>query len=212
MGAACLHDGPYMALYECFESYCAFYDFLKLGQDDLPPNTQLLVTEYCRYTLSRAWSFYPKELPKETLATEIRNGHIDRDLAFPLEDLYPDGQPAGQVGQEIYGCGAAFAFVTRAFHRFENAPFLFWCEYPLFPSEKRDQRDYRLKLCGAEGFTCCARVIPLSGETLPTIHLQLEDGSGTPLKGTKTKEGHLKYLLPANTPIGLRWKDTEREA
>lgn len=50
----------------------------------------------------------PDALPDDALAKDdIRNGHIDRKLSFPLEDLYGDGQPAGQVGQEIYGCGSA---------------------------------------------------------------------------------------------------------
>ena len=31
LGATCLHDGPYMALYECFEAFCAFHDYLALG-------------------------------------------------------------------------------------------------------------------------------------------------------------------------------------
>ena len=44
----------------------------------------------------------------------IRNGHIDRKLSFPVEDLYVDGQQAGQVGQEIYGAGAAFVFASRS--------------------------------------------------------------------------------------------------
>src|SRR3546814_10319538 len=56
-------------------------------------------------------------LPAEILAKEdVRNGHIDRTLSFPLEDLDVDGQPGGQVGQEIYGAGAAFVFATRSFH------------------------------------------------------------------------------------------------
>src|SRR3546814_16500265 len=56
-------------------------------------------------------------LPAEILAKEdVRNGHIDRTLSYPLEDLDVDGQPGGQVGQEIYGAGAAFVFATRSFH------------------------------------------------------------------------------------------------
>src|SRR3546814_19172670 len=56
-------------------------------------------------------------LPAEILAKEdVRNGHIDRTLSFPLEDLDVDGQPGGQVGQEIYGAGAAFVFETPSFH------------------------------------------------------------------------------------------------
>src|SRR3546814_16338067 len=46
--------------------------------------------------------------PAKAIAEKQRenNGHIDRKLSFPPEDLYPDGQPAGPVGQETYGAGA----------------------------------------------------------------------------------------------------------
>ncbi|MET0337291.1 MAG: hypothetical protein ABW063_05955 [Caulobacter sp.] len=76
----------------------------------------MLMAEYRRFAFDRSWSLYPDTLPEEMLATDILNGHIDRKLSFPLDDLYADGQPAGQVGQEIYGCEAAFAFASAAFH------------------------------------------------------------------------------------------------
>jgi hypothetical protein len=50
-------------------------------------------------------------------------------LSFPVGDLYPEGQPAGQVGQEIYGAGAAMVFATRAFHKIEGAPFMIFCDH-----------------------------------------------------------------------------------
>jgi len=163
-GASALHNGPYMAVYECYESHAAFSKALELAEDDLPESARLLLTEFCKYTLSRAWYFYPSELPEEALATEVKNGHIDRQRAFPLEDLYGDGQPAGQIGQEIYGGGAAFALSTRAFHRIKGAPFLLFCEYPL---REREEAPGRVSFTprGVNGFTCQARLIPLSGET-----------------------------------------------
>ena len=112
------------------KSLAGFHEYLSLAGDDIAPSLRLLLTEYIKYTLDRAWFYYPAHLPKEALATEIRNGHIDRHLAIPLEDLYADGQPAGQVGQEVYGSGAAFALTTRAFHRLPDAPFLLYSEYP----------------------------------------------------------------------------------
>src|SRR3546814_19322509 len=42
--------------------------------------------------------------------------HDALPISFPREDLDVDGQPGGQVGQEIYGAGAAFVFATRSFH------------------------------------------------------------------------------------------------
>jgi hypothetical protein len=209
-GATCLHDGPYMAIYECFESFAAFEEYLSLGQDDVPDSARLLLTEFYKYTLTRAWYFYPKELPKEVLATEIRNGHIDRKLAFPLEDLYADGQPAGQVGQELYGAGAAFTFVTRAYHRMDKMPFLLYCEYPLSEMEETEERSLTLEVCGADGFDCKMRLIPLQpNQTLPSVNLFLQDQTIAPnrlLQGKVTEDGHCEFVVPANQSLLLKWE------
>ena len=106
-GLTCLHDGPYMAAFEIYETYDAMGEYLAIGGDDLPEATRLLLGEFRRRTRDVAWYFYPDTLPKKVLATTVKNGRIDRGLSLPLEDLYGDGQPAGQVGQEIYGAGAA---------------------------------------------------------------------------------------------------------
>jgi hypothetical protein len=101
---------------ECFESFAAFDEYLAVGGAAVRPALRLLLCEYRRYALERAWLFYPDALPEAVIANNgIRNGRIDRRLSFPLEDLYADEQPAGQVGQEIYGCGGAFIFAARAF-------------------------------------------------------------------------------------------------
>ena len=119
LGATCLHDGPYMAIFECFESFEGFRDYLRLGSDDLPASVRTLVEAYCQHALHRAWYFYPAHVPKRSLSDNARSGELDATLPIPLEDLYADGQPMGQVGQEVYGSGAAFAFA--AYPRFDNA-------------------------------------------------------------------------------------------
>ncbi len=204
LGVTCLHDGPYMALYECFESVCAFHEYLNWGGDDLPDSVRLLLTEYGKYALSRAWYYYPKELPEEALATEIRNGHIDRELAFPLEDLYADGQPAGQVGQEIYGCGAAFAFTTRAYHRLERAPFLLFCEYPVYDLAQPDEPCVSFAVRGAEGLSCRVRLIPTGRAPLPDFTLQ--GVAGDDVTGRMTPEGHCEFTVPVGDPVEIHWK------
>lgn len=130
MAVTCLQDAPYMAMYECFDSFVAFERYLDDGGPDLEPEARMLIAEYCKYVLSRAWYYYPDALPAEVVSDKQRepNGHIDAALSFPLEDLYPDGQQAGQVGQEVYGAGAAFIFCTRAFHNVEGAPFRLFCD------------------------------------------------------------------------------------
>src|SRR3546814_16662845 len=86
----------------------------------------------------------------DVCSSDLNNGHIDRKLSFPLEDLYPDGQPAGQVGQEIYGAGAAFIFATRAFHEVEDAPFLLYCDHFIRAIELTDVRTPVVTLGGGE--------------------------------------------------------------
>jgi hypothetical protein len=215
LGETCLHDAPYMAIYECFESYCAFHEYLTQGQEDLPDSVRLLVTEYLKYTLTRAWYYYPKELPEDVLSKEVRNAHIDRKLAFPLEDLYPDGQPAGQVGQEIYGCGAAFSLVKRSYHRPRNAPFLVYCEYPLSDVQDREEQRVMLEIRGVMGTRCRVRLIPDSraggrNTALPpvTIHAQGHEASpDEEVEGQLTPEGHCEYFVPAGRRLTISWSD-----
>src|SRR4051794_16335522 len=114
----------------------------------------MLISEYCKYALDRAWFYYPDALPKEALASDIRNGHIDRALSFPLEDLYIDGQPSGQVGQELYGAGAALVFASRTFHEIENAPFRLFCDHFIVASEHTGDGALSIRLDGGE--TCMA--------------------------------------------------------
>ncbi len=202
LGATCLHDGPYMAMYECFESFASFHEYLCVGGEDLPDSVRLLLSEYCRYALSRAWFYYPQELPKEALATEVRNGHIERALAFPLEDLYGDGQPAGQVGQEIYGSGAAFAFTTRAYHRLKHAAVTLYCEYPVFALEEREGF-VTFQVRGRGGYSCHARLMPTGRTPLPPVKMIADDG--TELTGEITAEGHCAFVVPAGRRIELHF-------
>ena len=104
-GATALHDSPYMAMYECFDSYAGLEHFLRDSGPDLEPAVRMLVSEYCKYVLHRGWYYYPDALPADILSPEVRNGHVDRKLSFPVDDLHADGSPPGQVGQEVYGAG-----------------------------------------------------------------------------------------------------------
>ena len=202
LGATCLHDGPYMALYECFESFDAFRDYLHLADGGLPEPLRLLICEYGRYALSRAWGFYPDALPPEILATEIRNGHLDPTLSIPVEDLYADGQPVGQVGQEVYGCGAAFVFAMRSFHRLKRAPFQLFCDYPLNDLDEPEPGVVTFRPDGARGFTCRMRLVPPRGGTLPTVKACV-DGKALRLRKI---DGMLEATLPAQGEVRLRFE------
>jgi len=203
LGATCLHDAPYMAIYECFDSFAAFERYLKDSGPDLDPSARMLISEYCKYALDRAWFYYPDALPKEVLATEIRNGHIDRGLSFPLEDLYVGGDPAGQVGQEIYGAGAAFVFASRAFHTVEGAPFRFFCDHFPVNSERTSDTGLNFELNGGDACTAALSVVRLPRHTLPAIHVATARGDR--IRPIRSGPDRIDYVIPANGRVLLHW-------
>ena len=204
LGVTCLHDGPYMAIYECFDSFAAFERYLKDSGPDLDPAARMLISEYCKYALHRAWYYYPDALPADVLATEIRNGHIDRNLSFPLEDLYHDGQPAGQVGQEIYGAGAAFVFASRAFHRVQDAPFRMFCDHFLMSSERNAGRSLSFRLDGGDGCRARLSLVRLERQTLPGFVVKTADGDR--VRPRHSSADRVDYHVPANGRITVTWE------
>ncbi|MES2442474.1 MAG: hypothetical protein V4574_06555 [Pseudomonadota bacterium] len=203
LGATCLHDAPYMAIYECFDSFAAFERYLKDSGPDLDPAVRMLTSEYCKYALDRAWFYYPDNLPADALATEIRNGHIDRGLSFPLEDLYVGGDPAGQVGQEIYGAGAAFVFASRAFHTVEGAPFRFFCDHFPVNGERTAENGLNFELNGGDACMASLSVIRLPRRTLPK--LSVATAAGDRIRPHRSTKDRVDYRIPANGRVLLRW-------
>lgn len=204
LGVTCLQDSPYMAIYECFDSFIAFECYLRDTGPELEPAARMLLSEYCKYALDRAWFFYPDALPEDGLATsDIRNGHIDRKLSFPLEDLYVDGQPAGQVGQEIYGAGAAFAFAARMFHNVTGAPFLLFCDHFIMASERTGEASVSISLSGGENCLAHLSVIRKGKARLPVI--RLVTAGGDVVRPYKSEGGQKDYRVLADTRVILSW-------
>lgn len=205
-GATCLQDAPYMAIYECFESFAAFERYLGDGGPDLEPAARMLVAEYCKYALDRARFYYPDALPRVAIADKQRegNGHVDRSLSFPLEDLYPDGQPAGQVGQEIYGCGAALIFATRSFHKVEGAPFLLHCDHFLRAIERTGDRSLTITLDGGE--TCSAGLNLVRLKRRRLTKARLTTSGGDRIRPSNADADRVGYHVPANGRLVLTWE------
>jgi len=202
LGVTCLHDAPYMAAYECFDSYAAFERYLDYGGPDLIPSVRLLVGEYCRHALDRAWFYYPDALPPEALAAKNRNGYINPALSFPVEDLYPDGQQAGQVGQEIYGGGAAMIYASRAFRRLEGAPFVLFCDCFVRAIHRIDGHTVSLRIDGHSG--TMAR-LALVGEGLGRLAAAVTTAAGERLAFTEA-EGRVECWVPADSAMVLTWR------
>lgn len=204
LGVTALHDAPYMAQFECFDSFAAFESLLKDADDQLAPEARLLVSQYCKYALNRAWFYYPDALPKDLLATDIRNGHIDRALSFPLEDLYADGQPAGQVGQEIYGAGAAMVFASRAFHTLDGAPFRLFCDHFLTALECGPGNTATFVAGGIDEWPAAISLIDLPRRRARGVKV-FEGDATTPIRPIHRPAGRLDYQIAANRRITLRW-------
>jgi hypothetical protein len=201
LGATALHDAPYMALFECFDSFAAFEICLREAGPQLEPAVHLLLSEYCKYALDRAWFYYPDALPGEVLADEQRNGHIAGDLSFPLEDLYVDGQPAGQVGQEIYGAGAAAVFATRTFHRIDGVPFMLFCNQFLLAIDRPTERAMIVKLAGAPDYEALLALCPPHGKPLPRVRVAVD---GKSLRAQR-RERRREYRAEGGATLELTW-------
>jgi hypothetical protein len=206
LGVTCLQDAPYMAVYECFDSFAAFEHYLDDSGPDLEPAARMLISEYCKYALDRAWYYYPDALPPEAISPEQRetNGHVDRKLSFPVEDLYPDGQPAGQVGQEVYGAGAAFIYATRAFHHVEGAPFRLFCDHFVRSMERTGDRSLTITLDGGETCTAGLSVVRLKRRKLTKT--KVASIGGDALRPHDEDADRVDYRVPANGRIVLTWE------
>lgn len=203
-GLTCLHDAPYMAAYDCFEAFAAFDEYLRIGYDDIPPAVKLLLCEYRRFAQDFTWYFYPDALSEDAIAKDnIRNGYIDRSLSFPLEDLYGDGQPAGQVGQEIYGAGGAFIFAARAFNACGKAPFRLFCDYA---TEVLGESAGTLivKLQGPVGHAGRLRLINKGRRALPKIKITLAQ-TEIGITARETATGFRDYQVPADATLFIQY-------
>jgi len=199
LGVTCLHDAPYMAIYECFEVFDAFEQTLRLAGDSLPDPLRLLLPEYAKHALNRAWFYFPDVLPPEIVDTEreIQSGEIDPKLSFPFEDIYADGEKPGKVGQEIYGSGAPFTFASRAFHRLPKTPFQLFSEYPL-ASVRCGPGEAALSLAGAADRTAKLRLLPVGRKPLGSI---LVNG----VEPETTESGHRVFDARPGEEIVIRW-------
>ena len=206
MGVTCLQDAPYMAIYECFDAFSAFERYLDDSGPDLEPAARMLIAEYCRYALDRAWFYYPDALPPDAIAPKQRenNGHVDRKLSFPLEDLYPDGQQAGQVGQEVYGAGAAFIFATRAFHNIDGAPFRLYCDQFVRAMEQTSERSLTIMLDGGETCTAGFSLVRLKRRKLPKPTVATVGGDV--LRPHHESPDRIDFRVPASGRIVLSWE------
>jgi len=204
MGATCLHDAPYMAMYECFESFAGFEEYLAQAGPDLEPAVRMLCSEYCKFALSRAWFYFPDALPEDIIHDgEHQSGIINRKLSFPLEDLYADGQAPGQIGQEIYGCGGAFTFATRSHHPVEDAPFQLFCDGFIRGRERTGERALSLQLDGGETCLVNLRLLRLKRKKMPKA--SVKTSGGDTIRPHGASDNRIDFHVPAYGRVILTW-------
>lgn len=213
MGVTPLQDAPYLALFEELEILAAFHEYLRIGGKDIPASLRILLCEFCKYLIDRAWYYYPSEIPEEALADTVKSGHINRHLSIPLEDIYEGWHSAGEVGQEIYGAAAPFVFCTRHMQAIDGANFTLHCDYPIADLEvdrnrKEPAKKGRLsfRLLGDGSCSATVRLLPNDYSAMPAAVLCVDRGHGPRLvKGKLSEFGYPEYAVPGDARITVEW-------
>lgn len=192
-----------MAMYECFECFKGFEEYLAHSGPELDPAARMLASEFCRHTLHRAEFYFPDMLPCEILHEgEYQSGTLDPDLSFPLEDLYADGQSPGQIGQEIYGAGAAFVFATRSVHPVDDAPFRLYCDHFILSIERTGKKALSIQLGGGE--TCVALMSLVRLKRRKLIKVSMVTAGGDAIRAHDAPD-RTDFHVPANGRVILSW-------
>lgn len=195
-----LNDAPYTAAYEEMEVYAGLTAYLIQAKDiDILPSVRLLIPEFVKYAINRFAYYYPPLLPKDMLSEEVKTGELQHDLWMPLEDLYSGWDLSGQVGQEVYGAGIAFAVVPRQYMKIDNE-FLVFIDYPISQFNKR-KNSITVTLDGDKEASCNLKIIPISKKDI-NINLMHNEDVLTPLK--KQDKIH-EYTIDGQCYIKLEW-------
>ena len=210
-----LHDAPYLAPYEELEAQAKFHAYLALGGTDVRPSLRYLLAEYQKYSLDRAWFYFPDALPTEVLAKAPRNGSIERALSVPLEDLQDGLTECGQVGQEVYGAGLAFVYSSRHYVRLPQVNALLYCEYPCYDVTVRSRGKaavMTLRTGGHRRGCCGLRLIPLDADAPQPRAEAAVAGARKPLAQHLTVEGHIAFELEGDRIYDVRVTSSEKSA
>ncbi|WP_197490695.1 SDR family oxidoreductase [Planctomyces sp. SH-PL62] len=210
LGLPPLQDARYLAMYEELEVLAAFHDYLREAGDDVHPAARVLLPEYCKYLIDRAWYHYPSELPADVLAEKPRSGHLNRQLSIPLEDLYDGWTSAGTVGQEVYGAAAPFVFVTRHGYELQGSALGLHCNYPIQgPEIEATPRGgtARFRALGDRRCTWQAWVVADHTTPMPEARITVE-GRGA-VEARRTEFGCLVFDLPGDAEATLEWERSE---
>lgn len=166
-----LSDAPYTAIYEEVEVFSAIHEFLEQADETpIPRAFALLLAEFVRYALHRMVYYYPPVLPGHMLADDVKTGEVDRKLWIPLEDVYPEWEKSGTVGQEVYGAGFPFAVVPRHFFRIADNAYMLFVDYPVSELAIQNERA-SFKVLGDGRLSCKLYVTELTGNNSAEVEV-----------------------------------------
>ena len=210
-----LHDAPYLAAYEELEAQGKSHDYLPLAGEHLRPSLRLLLAEYQKFALDRAWFYYPDALPKGVVAENHRNGTVERALSIPLEDMQDGLAESGQVGQEVYGAGLPFVYASRHYINADAADCRVFCDYPMYDAGVRKSEDGRQivewRADGDPRLTCELRVIPKTATAARAqVTVDIVDGADTSrIDGRLSSEGHAVFEVHGGQSLRIEWHNPD---
>lgn len=191
-----LNDAPYTAAYEEMEVYAGLTEYLVQAKDvDILPSLRILIPEFIKYAINRMPYYYPPLLPNDMLSKEVKTGEIQHDLWIPLEDLYTGWEASGQVGQEVYGAGIAFAVVPRQYINIEE-DLLIFVDYPIISYKKRTNTII-IHTSGNETATFNLKIIKIGERNIKVSITQ----NGTTLKAFKKSTSMHEYEVSGGNSI-----------
>jgi hypothetical protein len=208
MGLAPLQDAKYLALYEELEVLAAIHEYLAMADDASKP-LRVLLPEYCKYLIDRAWFHYPSELPRDLLAEKAKTGNLHRYLSVPVEDLGEGWERAGGVGQEVYGGSAPFIIATRHCHRVPGEDFTLYCSYPVADMKvHRDEHEgsARFRFMGDARCEASLRIVPNDFSALPKFKASRRTGKlKKSIDGSLSPLGYYEYVIPGDSKLEVTW-------
>jgi hypothetical protein len=198
-----LNDAPYTAVYEEQEVFCAFHDYLRNAEgEDILPSLRLLIAEYIRFLVERAAYYYPTLLPAEMLSGEAKVGELDASLWIALEDLHDGWEKSGAVGQEVYGAGNAFGILPRHYMQVPKAGMMIFTDYPIYGFSANKHLPAKFRMAGDGRIDVRLMLVNIGKGQLKEFMVTVK-GMKEPLKGKKTKDGHLEFSVPGDSEIHI---------
>jgi hypothetical protein len=206
-----LNDAPYTAVYEEQEVFCAFHDYLKHAEgEDILPSLRLLMAEYIRFLVERAVYYYPTMLPKEMLSEEVKTGEVDPTLWIALEDMHDGWEKSGEVGQEVYGAGNAFGILPRHYMQVDGQPFMIYTDYPTYGFSPKKHRPAKFRLAGDARLMSRLMLVNTDKGKMLNFSVTI-NGSKEELKGKKTKDEYLEFIIPGDSEIIINWENLNKK-